>query len=296
MLTIAGLTFKEALRKKILVAAVILTLLFLILYGTGLYFVEREITEAMKQSIVEQKRAAAGEFAAQSAQMMFEQARRMFAVLGIYFSSLIVSVLAVFSSVGSVASEVENGMLHAVLAKPIRRRAVILGKFLGYALMLVSYSLLLFASILGLNYFIFGTAIPNVASALALFVLQPLVLLAITMAGSTRLSTLTNGVAAFMVYMIGVIGGMVEQIGAMIENSSMQTTGIIASLIMPVDAIYRKIVVTIFGSTSNPLEAFSFGPFGAISEPSTAMIIYAFLYILSFVLIAIGIFTRRDLG
>ncbi|HEY3374907.1 MAG TPA: ABC transporter permease subunit [Candidatus Aquicultor sp.] len=288
MLTIASLTFKEALRKKILLAGVILTLLFLLVYGVGLHYVTLGLQEQAKNF--------GGRADGLNANVMVEQSKRMLFILGIYFSSSIVSVLAVFSAVGSVSSEVENGMLHAILAKPIARRSIIIGKFIGYALMLIVYSLLLFTSVLLLNKYLTGVDIPNSLTAIGLFTLQPLILLAVTMMGSTRLSTLANGITAFMVYMIGVIGGMVEQIGALIQNSSLIHAGVVTSLVIPVDAMYRKLVVALFGSSSNPLEAFSFGPFGAASEPSSAMVVYVFIYILGLLGVAAYAFRRRDIG
>ncbi|MHB8841467.1 MAG: ABC transporter permease [Candidatus Aquicultor sp.] len=291
MLTIASLTFKEALRKKILVAALVLTLLFLVVYGVGLHFISSELSAQETHW-----RTSGASFSQVETNMMHETTRKAFLLLGIYFASSIVSLLAIFSAVGSVSSEIENGMLHALLAKPIRRRSVILGKFTGYALMLALYATLLFVSILGLNHFIFKSSLSGTLPAVGLFILEPLVLLAITIAGSTKFSTLANGIIAFMVYTIGVIGGMAEQVGAMAQIKMLVTSGEAISLFMPVDALYRMIAVNITGPSANPLSNFAFGPFGAVSQPSNAMVVYAFLYIAAFVLIAVRAFSKRDLG
>lgn len=291
MLTIASLTFKEALRKKILIAALVLTLLFLAVYGIGLHFIAQEISSHEAEF-----RAGGGNFSQVEGNMIQDTTKKAFLLLGIYFASSIVSLLAIFSSVGSVSSEVENGMLHALLAKPIRRRDVILGKFTGYALMLALYATLLFVSILGLNHFIFGSSLSGTLPAVGLFILEPLVLLAVTIAGSTKFSTLANGIIAFMVYTIGVIGGMAEQVGAMAQIKMLVTSGIVTSLFMPVDALYRMIAIIITGPSTNPLSNFTFGPFGAVSQPSNAMIVYAFLYMAAFVLIAVRAFSKRDIG
>jgi Cu-processing system permease protein len=225
-----------------------------------------------------------------------EAERKIFLVLGIYFSSSIVSLLAIFSAVGSVSAEVENGMLHAILAKPIGRRSVILGKFIGYALMLACYACLLFASILLLNVFIMGSEIKSALPATGLVIMQPLILLAVTIAGSTKLSTLANGITAFMLYTIGVVGGMVEQIGAMGNIVAMKNIGILTSLAMPIDSIYRMIVNVITKSSGNQFSEMMLGPFGTISEPSPAMAIYAAFYLAVFLVLAVRIFTKRDIG
>lgn len=297
MLTIAHLTFKEAVRKKILIAGVILTILFLALYGTGLYFMNQDMEKVHQRNIASQAENARGEYVQHMA-MMAEQQKKAFLLLGIYFSSSIVSLLAIFSSVGSVSSEVENGMLHAIMAKPIKRRSIILGKFTGYALMLTTYAALLLVSVFALNHYIAGAKITSVPGTIALFILQPLVLLVVTIMGSTRLSTLANGITAFMLYTIGVIGGMIEWFGMAAGNGTLVNTGIITSLVMPVDSIYRMISLSITGPSSgiNIMTKMMYGPFGTLSEPSNAMVVYAILYTISFLLIAMRVFSKRDVG
>ncbi|HZD59766.1 MAG TPA: ABC transporter permease [Anaerolineae bacterium] len=276
MLTIASLTFKEALRKKILLAAVILTLLFLALYSVGIYYssgndsIPPGTTEGIWSTFM--------------------------LLLGIYFSSSIVSLLAIFSAVGSVSSEVENGMLHAILARPIKRRDIILGKFTGYALMLSCYSALLFIAILAISHYIGEAEISGLSSAAALFILRPLILLAVTITGSTRLSTLANGIVAFMLYTVGVVGGMIEQVGAFMNSNVLGYIGITTSLLMPVDSIYRMITERIVGLTGDPMSMAFFGPFGTMSPPSNAMLIYTFIYLIAFVVIAVLSFSRRDIA
>ncbi|MCL6472323.1 MAG: ABC transporter permease [Firmicutes bacterium] len=262
MLTITALTFKEALRKKILIAAIFLTVLFLVVYGIGLHYIAQDMAVRKAEFAT-----GGGSLSSEQEEAVRDLSKKGFFLLGIYFSSSIVSLLAIFSSIGSVSSEMENGMLHAIAAKPIRRRDIILGKFLGYALMLTSYSAVIFISVLLLNHYIFGSNISGISSSVGLFIMQPLILLSISLAGSTRLSTLANGIAIFMLYTVGVIGGMLEQIGAFpfVNSAILVRIGEITSLIMPVDSIYRMIVTIVSGASMNPYQAMLIGPFGAIS-------------------------------
>ncbi|MGB9904016.1 MAG: hypothetical protein ACPLQO_05005, partial [Desulfotomaculales bacterium] len=85
-------------------------------------------------------------------------------------------------------------------------------------------------------------AVPALLPALGLFVLEPLVLLAVARLGSVVFSTLGNGVLAFALYALAVVGGMTEQIGALVENPAAVNAGIVASLILPADAVYRRLV------------------------------------------------------
>jgi Cu-processing system permease protein len=62
----------------------------------------------------------------------------------------------------------------------------------------------------------------------------------VSIAGGTRLSTVTNGITALGFYGIAFIGGWVEQIGAMTGVSSARTIGTVASLISPPDSLWRR--------------------------------------------------------
>lgn len=115
----------------------ILSVIFIFLYGVALDFTAEEMLrmKAMQRNLVLQ-------------QIIGNQILGA----GLYFSSLLLALLALLASAGSVASEVESGLLHAIVSKPIPRRDIILGKFLGYGSLLSAYALVIYASVLGLNY------------------------------------------------------------------------------------------------------------------------------------------------
>jgi ABC-type transport system involved in multi-copper enzyme maturation permease subunit len=124
-------------------------------------------------------------------------------------------------------------------------------------------------------------------------VLGGLVMLSVTIAGGTRLSTLANGALAFMLYGLAFIGGWVEQIGALFRNETAVDLGIVSSLIMPADVLWRY-ASTLFQPMS--LNNFDFaGPFIAASQPHERMVIYAVLFCLGLLGLAMWLFTRRDL-
>jgi ABC-type transport system involved in multi-copper enzyme maturation permease subunit len=57
------------------------------------------------------------------------------------------------SSIGAVSSEIENGTIHSIITKPIKRRDYILGKYLGLALLVSAYSVMLYFSVLSICFF-----------------------------------------------------------------------------------------------------------------------------------------------
>jgi len=275
--TIAAITFKEAYRRRILPVTVLAAVLYLSLLGFAVRMLSRQFELTMDPF----------------KEVVFSQIFTM----GLYFGSFIVSFLAVFAAVGTVSSEIENGTMLAVVPRPIRRWEIVLGKFVGFGTLLVAYAAGLFLALTVVIERIGGVDLPSQGAALVLFCFQPVILLAVTLCGTTFLSTMANGVVALALYAVTVVGGMIEQIGYLVQSTSLQITGIITSLIMPVDAIYRKTVYVLMTSQSeNPLRAvMEMGPFGAQAEPSVWMLVYAGLYTAGALGLAMYLFSRRDI-
>ncbi|KLU58647.1 ABC-2 family transporter protein [Peptococcaceae bacterium CEB3] len=275
MLTILRLTIKEVVRRKILHVTILLSLLFLALFGIGVRFAYTNLTrnlDPLRFLIVQQ-----------------------FFVLGLFFGSFLVSFLTVMTAVGAISAEIESGTILAILPHPIRRSDVILGKFFGYALLLAIFSLLYYTALSALVTVLTGLPLPYRLFPVLLFTLQPLILLSVTIYGTTLLPTLANGIAVFMLYAVGWLGGMIEQVGYLLKNGTLIHLGILSSLIMPADALYRKIIATVQSGAARSLTGNFLGPFGVQAEPSVWMLLYTGLYILCFVLAAVGRFNRRDI-
>ncbi|RYD06828.1 hypothetical protein N752_02165 [Desulforamulus aquiferis] len=286
MLTIARLTFQEVFKKKVFLVTVLMSVAFVLLYGIALDFTAQEMQKmnTMRGSI----------------QVIQQMVGNQLLGAGLYFSSFLLALLALLASVGSIASELENGMLHAIVSKPIRRREIILGKFIGYGIMLSVYALLLYLIILALNGYYNKGALTlldtgNFIMGAFVFMLQPILLLGVAMVFSTLFRTLTAGIISVILYGIGMIGGFVEQVGSAISNTSLINTGIVSSLIMPSDALFRRLIVIVTGSDSNPLATLNMGPFGVSVPPSNAMLLYTCLYIVCCVIFSIYYFNRKDL-
>lgn len=285
MLIIAGLTFREALRKKALLLAVVLTFAFLSIFGTALHFVFREIA----------RNAGDGPLNIDGARMWRTVMGLQLMSFGHYLASFITAFLAIFSSVGTISSEIDSGVIHAVVTKPLRRSSIVIGKFIGHTLLLVPYSAFFFGSLVALIYWKAGIVPGSLGQALALFCFQPVLILGVSVLGSTSLSTLANGTLLSMLYGIALIGGMVEQVGAMIRSQTLVNLGIITSLLMPTDAMYRKMSAVLATSVGGGLVRVDMGPFGAVSVPSDWMTVYALLYLAVCFIFSLRLFDRRDI-
>ncbi|MGI5836909.1 MAG: ABC transporter permease subunit [Chloroflexota bacterium] len=270
MLLMARFTFIEALHKRVVHGVLLLTVAFLLLYGLGAWLAVREM-------------GAAGPI------RMFVQ---QYILLGMNSVSGIGALLAIFLSVGTISSEVDAGTLHAIVTKPLTRRDVLWGKWLGYAAMLTVYMMLLFLSVGGVVALFSGIWLEGMLRAALPMVLQSLVLLSISVIGTTFIPTIANGVIVFGLYTVAMMSGFVEQLGVFFKNQTMIDIGIVVSLLVPSDAMV-KLSSAILQEGATYFERA--GPFIVLSEPSHWMVVYALLYIVVLLLAAQHIFSKKDL-
>jgi ABC-type transport system involved in multi-copper enzyme maturation permease subunit len=269
--TITWLTFHEARRRKMVLAALAMGLIFLILFNVGFALITRNIrgTNALQLRI----------------------SYSLLLMAGLYVIHFLTVMLAIFASVDTVAGEIASHTIQTIVTKPVRRWQVLLGKWLGYAAMLVLHLGLLGGGIILAVYLQVGYTPPNWLQGLLLLMLEALVLLSLSLLGGTRFSTLTNGVLLFMLYGLAFIGAWVEQIGALLNSHAAVNVGIVTSLLMPVEALWRRAAYLMQPQILNTIPS----PFSGTSPPSPTMVAYAAAYIALALALAVRAFGRRDL-
>ena len=276
-LIVTRLTFREAARRRILVAALALGIVFLITYGLGIHLI-REDMERQGQHLQRVVSLPVYSFLATS---------------GLYVVNFLTLTLTVLTSVDTIAGEIDSGTVHVLAAKPVRRRQILLGKWLGFVGMVTLYLIIMAGGVVVLARLLLDYVVPHPWRGLALLWLSQIVILNITLVGGTRLSTLANGVLAFAAYGVAFIGGWIEQIGAFLGNGTTVAIGIISSLLMPSEALWRR---ACFEMQSALTGAVAVTPMVVtVSVPSLAMVVYAVIYAVVALGLAVYSFDQRDL-
>jgi Cu-processing system permease protein len=287
-LVIARLTFREALRKRMIWGVLALSLLFVVLYHWGFTQVKADF---LRQ---EAARAARGSSPSGSGDILtFALISTIMVGLGFYTINFLAGVMTIFASVGTIAGEVETGTFQAIIPKPLGRWELVIGKYLGFAAMIVAYIAIMSASVLVSSRIVAGYTPANFIAGIALVMLVSLVLLALTVLGSTILQTMANGVVVFMLYGGALLGGLLETLGSVLNIRSLVNTGVITSLVLPSDVIW-KLASSVLQPNSN-LRFDSPIPIAVARPPSNAMVVYAVAYIVVLLSLAILSFRRRDL-
>jgi Cu-processing system permease protein len=273
ILAIAQLTWIEARRRRIVLAAVLCGLAFLLLFGLIVYF------NADK---------AVGTLPSLQRRIVLQT----LTIVGLYAINFLVVALAVMLPVDTLSGEIDSGVIQTLAAKPVRRSDIVLGKFLVFWLMIAGYIVLMAGGLVFIMWVFTGFQQQNLLPALGLMQLEATVLLSLTLAGGTRFTTITNGIVAFAFYAIAFIGGLVEQIGLVAGNTPARYIGTAISLLSPADALWRKATHILMPPFITQVEI---TPFSGGTVPSAAMIWWGVLFSVAAVALAIRGFNKRAL-
>jgi ABC-type transport system involved in multi-copper enzyme maturation permease subunit len=269
----ARVTFVEAVRRKILWIAAIAGAAFLALFWAGLH----SMLQSMSRNVTPVGRL---------------EGVGMMTMMTLYAGSMMTSLMAALISCDTISGEIASGTIHAIATKPVNRWCLVLGKWIGFAMMLALYVLLIEGGTMAIARMEGHRITPHAGATLSLIGLQAVVLLGVTLLCSTRLSALTSGACTLGLYGLAFVGGWIEQFGAIRHIKGCVDLGILASLIMPSDALWRKVA---FKVQPPILGAAGVSPFSSSAVPSTAMVIYAVVYALMALVLAQIVFERRDL-
>lgn len=269
----ATVTFVEAVRRKILWIAAIAGAGSLTLFWAGLH----SMLHSMSPSVTPVGRL---------------EGVGMMTMMVLYAGSMMTSLMAALISCDTLSGEIASGTIHAIATKPVNRWCLVLGKWIGFTAMLTLYVLFVEGGTIAIARTEGHRITPHTAAALSLIWMQAIVLLSVTMLCSTRLSALTSGACTLGLYGLAFMGGWIEQFGAIRHIRACVELGILASLIMPSDAIWRKVA---FKVQPPILGAAGVSPFSSSAVPSAAMVVYTVVYAVLALVLAQIVFERRDL-
>jgi len=276
---ISTLTFREAIRRKIVYASLILGILFLLIFSIGFHYIRADIIRTTRFSTTNQDLAL----------QQFYNIIHLAAMYSINFLSIASAALI---TADSLAGEISTGIIQSVVTKPIQRYQVTVGKWLGNALLLASYLLLMLGGAVLSIYIQSGYVAPHLLIGVLLLFFNSLLIMTVTLAFSSTLSTLATGGMIFGMFGVAFIGGWVERIGSLTHNATAVNIGIFTSLILPCEAMWN---LASNRMTTSLINLFNASPFSSGSVPSPLMVVYTGVYLVGFLAFAVNKFSTRDL-
>ncbi len=280
---ITRMTFREAIRRRIVATGLVLGVCFLIMYSIGFHFIFSQVTKTAA--------ALPSPSPAAVTQVANVEGANTLMLVGLYAVAFLSIAMAALLAADTLSGEISSGTIQTIVTKPIRRSEIVLGKWLGFASLLGLYLLLMGGGTV-LSVFIQAAYLPNhLWAGLGLIFFEALIIMTISMACSSTLSALAAGGIVFGLYGLAFIGGWIEQFGAILHNQTAIKVGIVASLIIPSESLWRRAAFEMQTPLAGVL---GMSPFGTVSVPSLLMIAYTVVYLLATLIIAIRVFEKRD--
>ncbi len=289
ILTLAGLTVKEAIRRRIFLAALVIAGLyvlfaFLPLHIHTSFFIGMDLPTARNNT------------------------GRIWAWLGCGTIKFFGSVLAVALSAGAITSEIDRGVLSVIVPKPIPRAAIYLGKWLGIiflmAVCVAGWGALLAFAIWHQS----GTCHPRLWGGVLAAGLFPLLFTTLTLCFSTFATYALSSSLALIAAGIALAEDLLHSLSRFLDVPMLDTLSKLAGYIVPLSRmnhwISRGLDATGIGAAPLGSAGWDFSLVFAQRDPTQAVAVaststadmgYIIAYMAVFFVLGIVLFQRRDL-
>jgi ABC-type transport system involved in multi-copper enzyme maturation permease subunit len=282
MRVIALLVVREVMRRRLVLAVIVLTALAVVLTSWGL---SRIPTLGRVPPTPDQVRLIASQ---------------LVILIGFMFSNVL-GLSAVFVAAPAISGEVESGIALAVAARPLSRTSYVLGKWIGLAGLLLVYTV----GAIGIELLAVRAVVdyeaPHPLETIGYLYAEGLVLLTLALALSTRLSGMVGGVVSLVLFGMAWMGGIVGGVGQVFDNATVMHVGTATRLLLPTDGLWRgavyslepAAVLTAVRSVGGPLTAGN--PFYAPTDVPAVYLLWVAAWVALVLGLAVWSFRAREI-
>jgi ABC-type transport system involved in multi-copper enzyme maturation permease subunit len=274
---VAALTLREASRRRVLRAIILMTVALLALSAWGFSRLDAEFGTL-----------TSGEARLVSSQLLN---------LVMFGLSLIAALGTAFLAGPTLAGEIESGTALAVMARPVRRSAVLIGKWLGLAIFGSGFVVLAGLAQFLIVQITMGYWPPQPVAGLALLAAQTTVLLTLGLLLSTLISPMASSIVSVGLFGATWIAGVVGGVGKALGNEGVARVATVSRMLLPTDGLWQGAmhaiqdpgVLTVFGGAAVG------SPFVSEAPPAVAYLAWTGLWVVLGLGLAALAFQRRDL-
>lgn len=289
---LAGLTVREAIRRRVFLAGVVIAALYV-----GFSFLPLHIKP--------------GFFIGLDIETAKNNTGRIFAWLGCGTIKFFGAILAVALSAGAITAEVDRGVLSVIVPKPIPRVAVYLGKWLGIVFLL-AVCVAIWGGLLILGIWKqTGTYHPRIWEGILAAGLFPLLFTTLTLCFSTFAGYALSSSLALIAAGVALAEDLLHNLSlpTRLDVPTLETLSKIAGYIVPLGRMNHWIThglaatglvgpappesagldLSLIASTGDPTQA------AVVAATSQGDLLYILLYMAFFFALGLFIFQRRDL-
>jgi ABC-type transport system involved in multi-copper enzyme maturation permease subunit len=283
MIVIARLTVRELVRRRVIWVLAALSIVSVTLVGWGL---ERLVTLAREDGVDE---------------LQIRIGVSQVLILIAFMFSFVLAMTAAFIGAPAVGGDLESGVALAVLARPIRRADVLLGRWLGCSVVVVAYTVLSGLLAIAAAVLISGYGPPEPFLAVAFLSGQALVLLSLTLALGSVLPSIAAGAIAVVGFGLGWMAGVMAGISTALGIELLGRVAEVSRWLLPSDGLWRGVIyglepplVLLLAAGEAP-DLANANPFYAAAPPPLAFVIWSVAWVGVVLGAAAWWFERRDL-
>jgi ABC-type transport system involved in multi-copper enzyme maturation permease subunit len=280
VLIVASHALQEALRRRVLVVVVVLTVVFGGLYTWGCSELFHDVNQFSNSDTGLDATSLAGS-----------------TIVGLaMFGGLFLGVvLATFLTAGAVRGDAERGLLQPLLVRPLTRSEYLLGRFLAAAAVSALYVIVVYAGAVIVTGIIGDWWPEHAVGSGARLAGAAVIIAGLSLLGSVFLSATANGILMLMVYGAGLLAGLLGAIGDAIPSPTLQHIASTTSWVLPYEALYRDalrlLVQDVPGVTGAIVQL---GPLGGSHDAGPWLVPWAVIYLVGVLVLAAAAFARRD--
>jgi ABC-type transport system involved in multi-copper enzyme maturation permease subunit len=283
VITIAALTLREAARRRLLWLLAGLTIGSVALTGWG---VERLATLAREQGADE---------------LSIWIGVSQVLILVAFMFSFVVAMTAAFLAAPAIAGDLESGVALAMLARPIRRADLVVGRWLGLSVVLTGYAVasgLLEIAVVAL---LTGYAPPQPLVAVAFLAAQGIVILTLALLLGTRLPSVGAGAVCVVLFGLAWMAGVFAGIARLFDIEILAAVARASRWLLPTDGLWRgvvyglepPIVIAGAGPTVGPIAEAN--PFYASAAPPIEFVVWSVAWVAVVLALAAWSLDHREL-
>ncbi len=218
-----------------------------------------------------------------------------------FMFSFVLAMTAAFIGAPAIGGDLESGVAYAILARPLRRAEVLLGRWLGSALVVVAYAVASGLLAIGVAAFVSGYGPPEPALAVAFLAGEALVLLTLTLALGSVLPSIAAGAIAVVGFGLGWMAGVLAGVATALGVTALGSVAEVSRWLMPSDGLWRGVIyglepplIVLIAAGRAPALA-NANPFYASNPPPLAFVAWSVVWIALVLGAATWWFERRDL-
>lgn len=221
------------------------------------------------------------------------------AILMAYLFSFVLAAAAIALAAPTIASDVENGTLLPILARPLSRGTIVLAKTIALALIMAAFAALSVLLEFTAIRFVSGYWPPQPFTAASYLGVFAVVMVVLGTLLSTRMSAIASSIAGIAAFGVAWMGGIAGSIGQALDNTALLHAGTVTALLLPTDAMWRSAVfhlepaALLVGMQAN--EHNWPGPFLVTAPEPGSIVVWTVGWLLVVVTVAVRGFARRDI-